>query len=111
MGIQNWSDNIIVVDLPPEPEIVDELKTVTEMARDRADVDVVIDFSDVDIVTSSGISSLLRLRKLLSDCSHRLIFCNIAPATKSVFVTTGVEEIFEFADDKFLALTSLQMVN
>jgi anti-anti-sigma factor len=111
MGIQNWSDNIVVVDLPPEPEIADELRTVTEMVRDRADADVVIDFSEVDIVTSSSLSALLKLRKLLSDCSHRLVFCNVAAATKGVFVTSGIDEIFEFIDDKFLALTSLQMVS
>jgi hypothetical protein len=35
----------------------------------------------------------------------------VAAATKSVFVTTGINEIFEFADDKFTALTGLQMVN
>jgi len=110
MSIQNWSDNIIVVDLPPEPEIADELKTVTEMVRSRGDVDVVMDFSDVDIITSSSISSLLRLRKLLSDCNRRMVFCSVAAATRNVFVTTGIEEIFEFIDDKFIALTSMQMV-
>jgi anti-anti-sigma factor len=111
MGIQNWSENIVLVDLPAEPEITDELKTVTEIARDRGDCDIVIDFSGVDIVTSSSLSSMLKLRKLLSDCGKRLVFCNVAAATRNVFVTTGIDEIFEFAEDKFIALAGLQMVN
>jgi len=110
MGIQNWSEDILLVDLPQEPEMGDELKTVTEMVRDRGNCEVVVDFSSVDIITSSSISKLLKLRKLLADCEHRLIFCNVAAATRGIFTVTGLDGIFEFADDKFVALASLQMV-
>jgi anti-anti-sigma factor len=110
MGIQNWEDDIVLVDLPREPEMGDELKNVTEIVRDRGDCDVVIDFSDIDIVTSSSLSKMLKLRKLLADCGHRLIFSNVAPATKGIFTVTGLEGIFEVVDDKFIALASLQVV-
>lgn len=111
MGIQNWSEDIILVDLPAEPQIVDELKTVTEIVRDRGNCNVVLDFSSVDIVTSSSLSAMLKLRKLLVDCDHRLVFCNVAAATKGVFSITGLDGIFEFVDDKFVALASLQLVS
>ena len=111
MGIQNWSENIILVDLPAEPQIVDELKQVTEMVRDRGDCDVVIDFSKVDIITSSGLSALLRLRKLLVDCGHQLVFCSVAAATRGIFTVTGLDGVFEAVDDKFVALAGLQIVN
>ena len=111
MGIQNWSDDIILVDLPGEPEIAEELEIITGIVRDRADCDVVIDFSNVDIVTSSSISRLLKLRKMLTDCTHKLVFCGVAPVTKSIFTVTGIDEIFEFVDDKFLALASIQMIH
>ncbi len=110
MGIQNWSEEIILVDLPQEPELGDELKTVTEVVRDRGDCEVVIDFSEVDIITSSSLSKLLKLRKLVGDCGHRLVFCSVAPATKGIFTITGLDGIFEIVDDKFVALASLQMV-
>ena len=48
MGIQNWSENIVLVDLPQEPQIGDELTSVTEIVRDRGDCDVVLDFSSID---------------------------------------------------------------
>ena len=111
MGIQNWSEDIVLVDLPQEPELGDELKTVTEVVRDRGDCEVVVDFSNVDIITSSSLSKLLKLRKLLSDCGHRLLFCSVAPATKGIFTITGLDGIFEMVDDKFVALASLQMVS
>jgi anti-anti-sigma factor len=111
MGIQNWSEDIILVDLPQEPEMSEELNAVTVMVRDRGNCDVVIDFSGVDIITSSSLSKLLKLRKLLTDCGHQLVFCCVAAATKGIFTVTGLDGIFEFADDKFVALASLQMVN
>lgn len=110
MGIQNWSEEIVLVDLPPEPDMGDELKTVTELVRDRGDCEVVVDFSSVDIVTSSSLSKLLKLRKLVGDCGHRLVFCSVAPATKGIFTVTGLDGVFEIVDDKFVALASLQMV-
>lgn len=111
MGIQNWSDDIILVDLPQEPQMGDELKNVTEIVRDRGDCDVVIDFSSVDIVTSSSLSKFLKLRKLLVDCGHRFVFCNVAAATKGIFTVTGLDGVFEIVDDKFVALAGLQIVN
>jgi anti-anti-sigma factor len=110
MAIQNWSEDIVLVDLPQEPEMGDELKTITEVVRDRGDCDVVVDFSNIDIVTSSSLSKLLKLRKLLGDCGHRLVLCNVAPATRGIFTVTGLDGIFEVADDKFVALAGLQMV-
>ena len=111
MGIQNWSDEIILVDLPQEPQMGDELKTVTETVRDRGDCDVVIDFSNIDIITSSSLSKLLKLRKLLTDCGHKFIFCNVAAATKGIFTVTGLDGVFDLVDDKFVALASLQLVS
>jgi len=110
MGIQNWSEDIILVDLPLEPDMGEELKTIMQVVRDRGDCELVIDFSRVDIITSSSLSKLLRLKKLMSDCGHRLVFCNVAPATKGIFTVTGLDGIFEIVDDKFVALASLQMV-
>jgi anti-anti-sigma factor len=109
MGIQNWSETIVLVDLPQEPEMGDELKDLTEIIRDRGDCDVVINFSSVDIVSSSSLSKLLKLRKLVGDCGHRLVFCSVALATKGIFTVTGLDGVFELADDKFVALAALQM--
>lgn len=111
MGIKNWSEDIILVDLLKEPEMRDELQTVLEMVHDRDNYDVVIDFSGVDIMTSSSLSKLLKLRKKLSDSGHKLVFCSVAMATKRIFLVTGFEGISKFADDKFVALANLQKEN
>jgi len=110
MGIQNWSDSIILVDLPAEPEMADELETVAEMVRDKDSCDLVIDFSCVDMVTSSSLSRLLKLHKPLADCGRRIILCGVAAAIKGVFTITGLDGVFELADDKFAALATLEMI-
>ncbi len=107
MGIQDWSENSILVDMSREPETGNELITVTKMVRDRGDCDVVIDFSGVDIITSSSLSKLLNLRKMLSDSGHKLVLCSIASATKGIFMITGLDGNFEFANDKSEVLASL----
>ena len=108
MAIETSQDNLIVVDLPKEPETSDELKKVIECVRDRRDCNVIIDFSGVDIVVSSSLSELLELRKLVADCEQRLICCAVATPTKGIFTVTGIEAVFEFADDRSAALQEIE---
>jgi len=111
MGIQNWSENLILVNLAKEPDMGEELQTVIDMVTENAAQDVVVDFADTDIVTSSSIAKLLNLRKVLVDNGQRLVFSSVRPKTKSIFSVTGLDNVFEFMDDQFIALASLQLVN
>lgn len=98
--IQNSTKNVVLVDLPPEPQMRDKIKAVIKSIRKRAEYDVVMDFTSVDIVATPSISGLLGLRKLLADCGHQLILRNVAVTTKGIFTVTGLDGVFEFADDK-----------
>ncbi|MBC8378924.1 MAG: hypothetical protein H8E62_07105 [Planctomycetes bacterium] len=111
MGIQNWSEEVILVNLAKEPDMGEELQTVISMMAENEDVDVVVDFADIDIVTSSSIAKLLKLRKVLYDNSQKLVFSSVQPKTRSIFSVTGLDTVFDFVDDQFIALASLQMVN
>ena len=111
MGVQNWSDNIILVNLAKEPQTGEELQMTIEMVTENSDCDVVVDFADVDVVTSSSIAKLLKLRKALQDCARRLVLSSVSPRTKSIFTVTGLENIFEFVDDQFMGLAGMQLVN
>ncbi len=110
MGIQKWSENIILLNLAAEPQLGEELQGVTEMVAAEKACDVVIDFADVEIVTSSSIAKLLKLRKTLKEANRRLVFSSVSKRTMTVFTVIGLEEVFEFVDDKFVALAGLQMV-
>lgn len=100
MAIPNWSEDPIRVRLSAEPDMGDELKTIIKMARDRGDFDVLLDFHVVDIVTSSSLAQLLKLRKLLTQSGHHLRLCNIRASVKRFLSTTGIDGVFEILDDK-----------
>jgi anti-anti-sigma regulatory factor len=108
MSIQNPPEDLIVANLPfKEPQIGNELESLNKIIGDNPECDVIIDFSKVEIITSSSLSNLLILRKLLSEQGHRLIFCNVAVVTKCIFNVAGLDEIFEFANDKPAAVATV----
>ena len=114
MGIKNLSKDVLLVELPSKsPKIAQELKAVNEaVSKKKGNRDVVIDFSRVEIINSSNISNLLILHNLLQNSGHRLILCNVATVTKCIFVVAGLNEIFNFVDDRSSALaTVLQPVS
>jgi anti-anti-sigma factor len=108
MSIEHDSEDIVVVQISNGPEISEELQRVTELVRNRGDCDVVMDFSQVDVVNSHGLAALLRLRKLLCDCGHEFVFCNVGPCTERIFSITGLQEVFDFAGGRSEALTALR---
>lgn len=104
MEIQNLSEDVILVTLSKEPQISDELKSINETVGNSGDCDVIIDFFRVEMITSSTISNLLILHKLLNDLGRQLILCNVAVPTKCIFTVAGLDTAFDFADDKLAAL-------
>ena len=108
MGIENLSKGIVVT-LPVESEIiVRELKNVNQMVSSGDGCDVVIDFSNVEILNSSSISNLMILRELLHERGRQLILCNVSPSIMSVFTVAGLDKLFEFVDDKQTALAATE---
>ena len=109
MGIQNLSENIILLTLPSDgPERADELKNLNEIISDKCHCDVIIDFSSVEIINSWNISNLLILRGMLEDAGRKLILCNTSTITKCIFVVAGLSEIFVFTDDRSAALEAIR---
>jgi anti-anti-sigma regulatory factor len=104
MGIQNFSKDVVVIDLPEHPQYGSELEIVNSMLSETVDRDVVIDFAKVQILTSETICGLMILDKLLRGAGHQLVLCNLTPTIKQVFVRTGLVTVFEFADDELTAL-------
>ena len=110
MGIQNWSESVIFADLAAEPQMSEELETVIEIVNDRDNCDVVVDFAAAELITSSSLARLLNLHKSLKSSGHQLVLCGLSERTRSVFEITGLEEVFTFVDDHFVALASLQLM-
>jgi anti-anti-sigma factor len=109
MGVDSSVKNLIVVDLPGELEgHGNELQAVVEMVLHGGDCNVVVDFSNTDIVGSLTFSRLLELRRLLRGSGQKLVLCGVSPTARAVFSVTLLDKLFDFVEDKPIALASLQ---
>jgi anti-anti-sigma regulatory factor len=109
MGIQNLSEDVILVDLPHDSsKRSDELKKVNETVGHKGRCHVLVDFSAVEILNSWNISNLLILRGLLQEAGRQLVLCNVTTVTKCIFAVAGLSEVFTFAEDRSAALEMLQ---
>jgi anti-anti-sigma regulatory factor len=107
MSISKYSQGVIFVELPPEPDIRTELDNLIEILDADADNDIIIDFDKVDIVTSLTLSGFLKVREIAAKAGRRIIFVNISSITRDIFTVTCFDGIFEFVDDKEQALEAL----
>ncbi|MBN1845964.1 MAG: STAS domain-containing protein [Sedimentisphaerales bacterium] len=108
MAIQDWSDEIILADVANDPDFSDELNTLADRVKNNPK-DVVVNFAKVKYLNSSNISLLLKLRKILIDNKFQLLLCEIPVQVWGVFLLTGLDAIFDVAEDNASALASLQM--
>ena len=110
MSTQNWSEDIVLINLTREPDMSNELQTLISSVNSNPAKDIVIDMSNVDIVSSSSIAKLLKLRKLQKRNGQKLVISSVSAQTKKIFELTGLESVFEFVEDKFMALAGLQLI-
>lgn len=108
MTIQNWSDEITVVELADEPLFTDELNSLMVNLQHKPS-HVIVNFAAIGFLNSSNIARLLRLRKLLMSQRRHLIFSNVDTQVWGVFLMTGLDKVFEFTNDISTALATLQM--
>lgn len=103
----NSMDNTLSVELPSEPNLRDELKSLLETVRRHGDCDVVMDFSHVDIVTSASFSSLIQLREWMNGTGCRLVLCGLSSATRNLFDVAGLMHAFEMCEGMSEAMVTL----
>jgi anti-anti-sigma regulatory factor len=94
----DWSDHILIVKLPPEPQTSDELDTVTKLVLDRPKSDLLVDIGAVNEPIYQTLCKLTELCTLLSDCGRYCVFYNVNETTRRVFNLYGFDSFFEIAD-------------
>lgn len=109
MGLENKCNSATLVRLHPLPKMLDELDRIINAASQEAAREVAIDFSSVDIITTPAIARLMTLRRLLIERGHRLVLCSLRANTKDIFTLTGLDEVFEFADDVSAVPNTVEM--
>ncbi len=109
MSIESWSEDIVVVDLQDDPGFTDDLTALLDQLGSKKVVDVVLNFSAVNYLNSSNIARLLKLRKLTITGRRRLVLCGIDTNVWGLLLVTGLDKVFEFADNVATALASVQL--
>jgi len=107
MAVQQWNDETLVVTLSDDPELSEDMAEMNAKLQ-GACCDVVLDLSALGLLTSSGISKLLRLRKRQIEAGRRLILASPRDRVWGVFLATGLDPIFEFAATVTEAIVRLQ---
>ena len=110
MTVQQWSDNILLADLQDDPAFSDDVSHLSDQIAANPNMDVVVDFAQITYLNSSNIAKLLKLRKTVCVNNHRkLKLCGVNTHVWGVFLVTGLEKVFEFADDVAMGLTGVQI--
>ena len=107
MSVQQWSEDVLVARLTDDPQLSEDMNEVGDRLR-GGKCDVVLDLSDLRLLTSSGISRLLRLRKHMIESNRTLMLCSLQDRVWGVFLATGLDSIFTFAATVSEALAQIQ---
>ena len=109
MPVQKWSDSIWVVNLAGDPGFTEDVDSLVRQMEDGRVPDLVLDFAGVDHINSMNLSQLLRLRKRMIDADARLRLAAPPDPVWALFLTTGLDKVFQFAPDTPTALAKLQI--
>jgi len=110
MPLQKWSEEIWISQLSPEPAFSEEMDVLAlQYAGAEEPPHLVLDLSEVEVLNSSNLSQMLRLRKIVSGCSRRVRVAGPSDAVRSLLRTTGLDKVFELSQDTATALAELQL--
>ena len=62
---------------------------------EKSKSDIVLDFSHVSFMDSTGLGVLISIQKVLNDDGYKLRIVNVDPKLKKIFVITELEEVFD----------------
>ena len=108
MGIQTFTEDILLITLPEQPQHGDEIEIVNKLLSDSVDFDVMVNFSKVEMLTSGSICGLMILSKLLQGAERKLVLYNLPPAIKQIFERTGLISVFDLVDNELDAQQHIQ---
>ncbi len=109
MTVKDWSDDILLVELSNDPIFTEDIVAAIERLESHPTLDAVLSFQSVTFINSSNLAKLLKLRRILVQNERQLRLCGISSHAWGIFLTTGLDKIFNFTDDIATALTSLQI--
>tara|TARA_B100001121_G_C18460891_1_gene513231 strand:- start:299 stop:634 length:336 start_codon:yes stop_codon:yes gene_type:complete len=106
MTLNQWSDEILILELYDEPDFSEDTDALLSKLRsdEAINFNVIIDLQQVSKLNSSNLGALVEIKKLLQARGKRMVVCNISDAIWSTMLATGLDQVFEFIEDTTTAL-------
>ena len=108
MGMQYLAEKAILVTLPKQPHLGNELEIAIRLTNSHPTRDILVDFSLAAMMSSGTLSELMILEKQLGDHDRQLILCSVPASIREVIRRVGLGGLFRFAEDHFAALQSVK---
>jgi anti-sigma B factor antagonist len=92
-----------ILDAANIQELGDELYKLVEDDGCRS---VLLDFGNVEFLSSAALNKLIILDKKIKDHGGQLKLCNLLPEIREVFVITRLNQLFDIRDTQDAALNA-----
>jgi hypothetical protein len=105
MWVENTTDHtyVLCTAASREMELLRELDIINEVVQGRDDCCVIMSLADIEILTSSTISRLIKLHNLLSGHGRMLVLCKVSLPLKGIFSKEDPGSPLNYAADIFAA--------
>ncbi len=111
MPVERWSDHISIVEFGDEPQFSEDASAFSRMldSNEGLEPSAVFDLSRLTYLNSSNMAALLTLRKRLLASGRQLRLCGVNDPVWGLFMTAGLDKLFQFVPDVATALASIQL--
>jgi len=108
-----YIDNVAVATLTDKKilEVIDIQaleNSIIPLVERKQNINLVLDFSNVEFLSSSALGLLIRVSKKIYESNGHLRLCGIAGSIMQIFTITRLDKIFQILPDRHEALESLQ---
>ena len=86
-------------------EVSDQVNA--SLPADGKAIRLVLDFTGVDLISSSLLGKLILLLRRVEGGGGRLLLCELSPTVQSVFKTSNLDKLFKIVRDRPAALADL----
>ena len=77
------------------------------LPNDGKVIRLILDFTGVDLISSSLLGKLILLLRRVEGGGGRLVLCELSPTVRSVFKTSNLDKLFKIVRDRAVALTEV----
>lgn len=105
MTFDSWSQQIIIVSVPPEPQAGRQIAVMTSLIAEKSREDMILDLSRADTLRHSTLRGLMQMQRVLKRNGRKLALCNVSPAVFSTISSCNLHKTLCIADASAVVLS------